>query len=133
MSKQITNEEIATAIIATRTRTEAAQQLCMSVRQLYERLQSRELCALIAQLRVEQLRARMQSLADAETAAGDVLIEIMKNEEQSAETRLRAASAVLSAGRAARLEIEKAERAAIEQGRSVKRDQLFDDLQSFTS
>lgn len=133
MSKQVTDEQIASVIIAARTRGEAAQQLCMSVRQLYERLRSRELCALIAQLRVEQLRARMQSLVDAETAAADVLIAIMQDEKQSADTRLRAASAVLTAGRTARNEIERAERAAIEQGRTAKTNQLFDDLQSFTS
>ena len=57
--KQFTDEEIALAVCESRTKQDAASTLHMGTRQLYERLKSYEVQALIRAIRADQLQKRL--------------------------------------------------------------------------
>ena len=124
MAKQqqtITDEEIALALIESKTRREAAEKLNMPTRTLYERMQSFTFQSILADMRAEQLKNRLQILNDAQNNAAATLYNIMMNEESSAGDRIRAAVAILDAGRAARQELQTLETDAVGRMRAARR------------
>ena len=68
-NRQFTDEQIALAICESCTRIEAANKLKISRRQLYDRLQSFEVQALIRTIRSDQLRKRLALLESAQESA----------------------------------------------------------------
>lgn len=124
MAKQqqtITDEEIALALIESKTRREAAEKLNMPTRTLYERMQSFAFQSILSDMRAEQLKNRLQILNDAQNNAAATLYNIMMNEENSAGDRIRAAVAILDAGRAARQELQTLETDAVGRMRAARR------------
>lgn len=124
MAKQqqtITDEEIALALIESKTRREAAEKLNMPTRTLYERMQSFAFQSILSDMRAEQLKNRLQILNDAQNNAAATLYNIMVNEECSAGDRIRAAVAILDAGRAARQELQTLETDAVGRMRAARR------------
>lgn len=121
--RQIEDEEIAAALIQSRTKAEAAEKLNISARQLYARLKSYTLQALIQSLRADALRSQMQTLAEAQTEAAAVVIEIMRSEEATTHDRLKAAALILDAGRAARKELAELDAAAADRLQTCEADE----------
>lgn len=108
-----TNEEIAAALIESRSKREAAEKLNISAPTLYSRLQSFELQSVIAVMRSDMLRNRLDALDDAQTEAIDTIRKIMTDDDASNSDRLKAAMYVLESGRAAREELSKVDAAAV--------------------
>lgn len=109
----LTDEEIALAICESRTRTEAAERLHMGTRQLYERLQSYEVQALIRAIRADQLQKRLAMLESAQESAIQTITAIMQDPESTNFEKLKAAGMILESGRLARAETAAADADAI--------------------
>lgn len=108
-----TDEEIAVVLCECKTQAEAAAKLNISVRNLYDRLQSFELQSILAAIRADQLRSRLQVLEDTQENAVKVIYNLMVDEENTPTERLKAAALILETGRAARAELAAAESAAV--------------------
>lgn len=113
MGKQLTDEQIAAALLESKTRKEAAERLNITPRALYARMQSHELQAVLDVLRADRLRNKLEALDEAQAQAVQCLLAIMNNEQASAGDRLKAAQFILSAGTAARQELNAAEARAV--------------------
>lgn len=122
-------QQIALAVVESRTKTEAAERLRITPRTLFDKLKSREVQALIASFRADSLQSRLAALEDAQTDALQTVRNILKSDETSAGEKLKAAQIILNTGRAARLDLEEAERAISEQLRAASEVFEFDPLQ----
>lgn len=122
-NKELSSEEIAVAIIESKTKKEAAEKLKITVRTLYDKLQSFEVQSVISVLRAEQLKARLNALEDSQEKAIKTICAIMESPESSAGDRLKAAAIILETGRAARAEIAAAEANAIGRLRNASREE----------
>lgn len=116
----ISDEEIALALLESRTRREAAEKLDMPQRTLYERMQSFHVQSILAVMRADQLRNRLAALDAAQQKAIEVITAIMDDEKANTSDRLKAALTVLDAGRAARQELDAAESNAVGRLRNAR-------------
>lgn len=112
MPNNRTDEAIALAIVECTTKKQAAEQLQMKPRALYDRLQRPKVRALIASLRADQTRSRLAAIEDAQQKAVSVLMGVLDDDAAPTEYKIRAAKIILDAGRAARQEITAADQAA---------------------
>ena len=117
---QIEDSEIVQALIESRTRKEASEMLGMSMRQLYERMRSAELQAMLADSRAAALRRRMEAIESAQNKAILTCVQIMDSKESSNQDKLRAAGIILEAGKTARAETVAFEISAAKQLRSAE-------------
>lgn len=116
-----TNEEIAVCLLECKTQADAADRLNISTRTLYDRLQSFELQSILATIRADQLRSRLQAIDDAQAQAVQTICDIMNAKDSSTSDRLKAAALILESGRAARAELATAESAAVGRLRNARR------------
>ena len=112
-NKQYSDEQIALAICESCTRIEAANKLKISRRQLYDRLQSFEVQALIRTIRSDQLQKRLAMLESAQESAIQTITGIMQSDESTNTEKLKAAALILESGRLARAETAAADADAI--------------------
>lgn len=117
--KQVSDEQIITALLTTRNRKQAADKAGLSMRQLYERTMTNSFQAQIQAARADMLRETLESLANAQTRAANVLIDIMEDDDAAVSERIQAARIVLDFGAKAAQAIESADRAAAASMRSA--------------
>ena len=92
---KITDEQIVSAVISSRTNKEAAAAVGLSQSQLYERMQAPEYRDLLNSVISAQLESVSGRLRDKMTAAVDVIASLAENEDVPPSVRLAAASAII--------------------------------------
>lgn len=134
--KQLAPEAVAAAVYEARTKKAAAEALHVSERCLYDYLKSYEVQSILTAMRADAIRTRCAALDDLTALALDTLREVMSDRESSRAERLRAASIVLDAGRAARSEAAAADDTAAKRLRTASKKEaeraLFGSPLTFT-
>lgn len=93
----VSNEEIITALLASRTKGDAAKAAGLSETTFYKRLQTPECQALYTAAKAELLRLAVGQIRDKLTIAVDTITKIMQDESINAAVRLQAAQTLLNA------------------------------------
>ena len=118
-AKQIQDETILTALLTTRTKSEAAKQAGCNVRTIFDRLQNYEFAAQYDALRADQLRRNLEKVEQAQLEAIDTLRKIMVSDEETTPDRLKAAQILLQYSTTAAQTVTSAERSAIQSMRDA--------------
>lgn len=93
----VSNEEIITALLASRTKGDAAKAAGLSETTFYKRLQTPECQMLYADAKAELLRLAVEQIRDKLTIAVDTITNIMQDDSINAAVRLQAAQTLLNA------------------------------------
>ncbi len=91
----MTNEQIITALLSTKTRGEASRLLGLSERQLYNRVNTPECAELLREVNRKVLDSVIETAITRLSGAVDVIAEIMDNESVDPKTRLGAAESLV--------------------------------------
>lgn len=92
----ISGEKIIAALITSGTITQAATQLDISTRTIYDRMTQREFKAAYSAAKSDILRKAVSKLNTRLNEAIDTIAEIMNDKEASAAARLQAAQAIIN-------------------------------------